>query len=185
MKNITITIKENGDTFREMNISNFSKDLNYETFNILQLPIEVRNRIHKHIDYPVSLEEKLESYLKEQFSEVTENHLEEHLDEIFNRPKNKNLESGNNGEVTIEENKALKINRKGLTFYASLDVETGEHGTKVSFDGYEHCFLVWNDEMMNISLLVRNEDGEREDYLIDLDNGDWDKIADQIKGIEE
>jgi len=180
MKNITIIIKENDETFREINIGSFSENLNYETFNILQLPIEVRNRIHKHIDYPVSLEEKLESYLKEQFSEVPE----DNLDEIFNRPKNKDLESGNNGEVTIDKNKALKINRKGLTFYASLDVQTGEHGTKVSFGGYEHCFLVWNDEMMNVSLLVRNENGEREDYLIDLDNGDWDKIADEIRGIE-
>lgn len=182
MNTITITIKEDGKIFRELEIGSFSEKLSYETFNILQLPLEIRNRIHKHIDYPVSLEEKLESYFKKEFAEISE---EEHLNEIFNRPKNKTLESSSNREVTIEENKALKIKRKGLIFYASLDVETGEHGTKISFDGYEHCFLVWNDEMMNISLLVRNEDGEREDYLIDLDNSDWDKIADQIRGVEE
>ncbi len=66
----------------------------------------------------------------------------------------------------------LAIKMPEREFFMSIDVENGKGGDKIS----EHQSLAWNGSMMNCSILVFNSSGEREDYIIDLDNMDFDNF---------
>ena len=68
MKNrneIEIIIKVNGENYRTRTISTID-EVNYETISILRLDEKVKEKIHNFKkDIPVSLEEKIESFLRQ------------------------------------------------------------------------------------------------------------------------
>lgn len=72
----------------------------------------------------------------------------------------------------------LAIQTGKRKMFMSLDIKTGKGGDKIS----DNKVLVWNDEMMNCSILEIMNNGVIE-YEISLDNCDFDKM--EVIGIQE
>lgn len=72
---------------------------------------------------------------------------------------------------------AIQIGKRKL--FMSLDVKTGKGGDKIS----DNEVLVWNDEMMNCSILEIDELVGLHEYEINLDNLDFDKMI--VIGIQQ
>lgn len=71
---------------------------------------------------------------------------------------------------------AIQMGKRKL--FMSLDIETGKGGDKIS----DNEVLVWNDGMMNCSVLKIMDNGAIE-YEISLDNCDFDKM--EVIGIQQ
>lgn len=71
---------------------------------------------------------------------------------------------------------AIQMGKRKL--FMSLDIKTGKGGDKIS----DSEVLVWNDEMMNCSILEIINNGANE-YEFSLDNCDFDKM--QVIGIQK
>lgn len=64
---------------------------------------------------------------------------------------------------------SIRIGKRKM--FMSLDIENGKGGDKVG----EKRVLVWNEEMLNCSVL-NTENGDK-DYEISLDNSDFDNMT--------
>lgn len=73
----------------------------------------------------------------------------------------------------------LAIKMPERDFFMSLDIETGKGGDLLK----DNEVLAWNGEMMNCSVIQFSNEGKREDYIIDLDNNDFDRL--EVIGIQK
>lgn len=82
---------------------------------------------------------------------------------------------GNKGVLIDKDSIAVQIHRKDMMFHASLNSKNGINGSRVYYNG-DQGILIWNEEMMNVSMLLLNKDLNITDIFIDLDNVVWDEM---------